>query len=79
MTKVRQADAVNADGIDRIMFVFFLFLPCYYCWYSTILIIVISANVLFLNFSVQKFYSLHFQRRNYVENVLWSFWNERLL
>ena len=75
-----QADVVdNADGIDRIMFVFFLFLPCYYCWYSTILIIVISANVLFLNFSVQKFYSLHFQRRNYVENVLWSFWTERLL
>ena len=66
-----QADVVdNADGIDRIMFVCFLFLPCYYCWYSTILIIVISANVLFLNFSVQKFYSLHFQRRNYVENVL---------
>ena len=26
----------------------FLFLPCYYCWYSTILIIVISANVLLL-------------------------------
>ena len=31
---------------------------------------VISANVLFLDFSVQKLHSLQFPRRNYVETVL---------
>ena len=68
---VMQANAVNnAGSVDSIVFAFFLFLPCCYCWCSTILIIVISANVLFLNFSVQKLYSLHFPRRNCVENVL---------
>ena len=34
------------------------------------LLFVISVNVLFLDFSVQKFHSLQFPRRSYVETVL---------